>query len=537
MWLWNYRFDSYSSPCYMNVIIWLLDTYIYICAIILCIFISSWWWSKTPTLRVIPVQKTKKKVRNIYKKFFSKASISLNLSYLYSYFLFLLLTFLIYWYNWILNYTAIQWKLINNHWFYLFNLCVLNLLIWRIYIEWIVILNINSETISVITFLITTFMVYLNITNLFSLVLLLECQGIIFVYFIVQNHNNLKLKKEMQTILESMKQIKIWLTNTIFLQFWASFFGAVVLIFSALQFSSFLGIIHWYDILYFSQLSYTTLCANLNKLTWSIIFLIIGFLLKIGLVPFHVWKPELYKNISYTTMFIYATTYIFSLLVLFINIIIMHSHLLDMYITKFLWYLLVISLYSLLIFLFYISELKVFIAYTSLAHLTYMLAVIITPSTTLYIILFYTCIYILITLAFFITVLTLKSLPLIHLSDLQLLTQVPQLFFQFIIVISSMAGLPPFIGFWGKIATILHLWASNEYILAIYVLSCGMFLMYFYFQTYRFSFVINPKIDVKATQLITSPIFILIGNLIIFACINGYLIVNDILVWSFISLA
>ena len=52
-------------------------------------------------------------------------------------------------------------------------------------------------------------MVYLNITNLFSLVLLLECQGIIFVYFIVQNHNNLKLKKEMQTILESMKQIKI----------------------------------------------------------------------------------------------------------------------------------------------------------------------------------------------------------------------------------------------------------------------------------------------------------------------------------------
>jgi NADH:ubiquinone oxidoreductase subunit 2 (subunit N) len=50
-----------------------------------------------------------------------------------------------------------------------------------------------------------------------------------------------------------------------------------------------------------------------------------------------------------------------------------------------------------------------------------------------------------------------------------------------------MSGLPPFLGFWAKVSIIIFLLNNSEFILAIIAFSCGLFLMYFYLQNYRFN--------------------------------------------------
>lgn len=442
----------------------------------------------------------------------------------------------IYWYNWTFEYILYQIKMNDLCWYYFFSTIFVMIVIWRIYSEWTKFAKINTEAVSTIVLLFMTFFVYLNLSHIFILVFLLECQGIIFLYFITQNQNTFKFKKIVKSILNSAQKSRIWRTNALFIQFWTNFFGALLLIMCTSQLVNIFGSLNWLDLEYFAYFNFVVQSFKQSKLCWIFSLLIGGFLLKVGLIPFHFWKPELYRNFSYLNMFIYASIYVFAFTFLFIIIIYANNFFINKISIKIIWFLIIISIYILIGLLFYITEIKIFLAYTSVAHLTYIFAASLISKGQYEKMLFYIFIYMIITISVFIVILSFKNMSLQYLSDLQILTHLPYMLFQFIVAIAAMAGLPPLLGFWAKILIVISLWNSAEYSLALHILSCGLILMYFYFQNYRFTYTVNTKINIHAIQIIPSNYILNFSILMLVINLSGYLFINDLLAWTFLSI-
>lgn len=138
--------------------------------------------------------------------------------------------------------------------------------------------------------------------------------------------------------------------------------------------------------------------------------------------------------------------------------------------------------------LFVISELKVFIAYMSVFHSTYILMGALGSaqgafaSSVAYLVL-----YMGLVVHFMCVVLVLRGRNLQFLTDLQGLSAVQGLSAGFICVFAAMSGIPPLLGFWAKISIISALLSHSEVALATLALAGGLLLMYFYLQNYRFN--------------------------------------------------
>ena len=120
---------------------------------------------------------------------------------------------------------------------------------------------------------------------------------------------------------------------------------------------------------------------------------------------------------------------------------------------------------------------------------------------------------------FFGIYLSIRSGKLIYLTDIQQLPRSPFLMGSLICSLAAMSGLPPFLGFWGKLGVIFSLLRGQEYILGFIGLAGGLFLLYFYFQNYRFIGVIKPG-------LIYRPIYSSFFNWSFIVFIGGGILVN-----------
>ena len=162
--------------------------------------------------------------------------------------------------------------------------------------------------------------------------------------------------------------------SLLFLQFWIIFISAVLLTFVILWFSNVLGSISWLDINYLSYFYILKLGLN-NYFVMIIIGLIflLSLFLKIGIFPFHFWKPDFYKNLNLWGMMWYLV--IFTFVLLFFIMIICSIYLENnMVCWQILIYILqILSLIVLINIIFIVTEIKVFIAYMSVFHMSYIL--------------------------------------------------------------------------------------------------------------------------------------------------------------------
>lgn len=213
---------------------------------------------------------------------------------------------------------------------------------------------------------------------------------------------------------------------------------------------------------------------------------IMGLFLKAGLFPQHFWKPELYRNISWEGMLWYASIYTFAFL--YLLVVILNFYLDGWHYHHVLWVAAAASFVLLSNILFIISELKVFIAYMSVFHSTYILLGALGSfqnafaSSIAYLILYVTLV-----VHFLSIILVLRGRNLQFLTDLQGLSSLSGLSTSFICVFAAMSGIPPLMGFWAKMSIISALLTHSEVALATLALACGLLLMYFYLQNYRFN--------------------------------------------------
>ena len=224
--------------------------------------------------------------------------------------------------------------------------------------------------------------------------------------------------------------------------------------------------------------------ANQYGLTFGIVFILVGLAFKISAVPFHMWAPDVYEGspTSVTLFFAVApkiaalTVFIRFLYVPFVNVIEQ-------------WQLIIVFL-SIASMVFGAvaaigqKNLKRIIAYSSIGHMGYALAGLCTgtnegvQSSVLYI-----TIYLVMNFGFFSCLFMLKRNDKYHenIDDLSGLSKNhPLIALSLLVILFSLAGIPPLAGFFAKFYIFKAVLEQSMYYLAIIGLLSTVIAAFYY---------------------------------------------------------
>ncbi len=255
-------------------------------------------------------------------------------------------------------------------------------------------------------------------------------------------------------------------------------------------------------------------------LTFGIIFIITGLAFKISAVPFHMWAPDVYEGSPTSVTIFFALLPKIAALTVFIRILyIPFLNIIDQ------WQIIIVFL-SIASMLFGAiaaigqKNLKRLVAYSSIGHMGYALAGISTGTNQgIQSSITYISIYLFMNLAFFSCLFMLRRDEKYYenIEDLSGLSKNhPILSFSFLIVLFSLAGIPPLAGFFAKFYIFSAVIEQSMYFLAITgLLSTVIAAFYYlrlikiiYFDSEKEKYESNHNIGLKIS-LVFSSIFIL----------------------------
>lgn len=214
------------------------------------------------------------------------------------------------------------------------------------------------------------FLILLLFTNSFySFFFVIEVNSLLLFYKFLTSR--LWYKDSSSKRLEDQKNSKfnprIFL-NMLFFQFWSSFFSSIFFVYIIIYILYSFGSTEWSIVNYLNTIKYSNINYNYAVFYLIISLFLFSFFIKLGLTPIHLYKIEIYKGISYLSIFFYSTYYFFIFFFYFILIII--SNLSSFYTYFFLLLLLLIIVGSVFIIslLFDINYIKAFFAYSSIVN-------------------------------------------------------------------------------------------------------------------------------------------------------------------------
>jgi NADH-quinone oxidoreductase subunit N len=229
-----------------------------------------------------------------------------------------------------------------------------------------------------------------------------------------------------------------------------------------------------------------------SNLVWSQNCILLGFLIKLGAAPLHQWIADVYSGVPLFVTAFYATFVKSVLFILFLQFATSFAS------VKEIEYAALLSLAIGCFGALRQVEIKRFLAYSSITHTGYLLMGDLTSSYV------YLITYVAASILFFSVLLSLNlnSKEFIYLFDLRYIGHSNQLArIVLIIALASMAGLPPFAGFYGKMAVwvslIEDIYLFNDtwsYILFITNILISLISMFYYAQVMCILFVNNENI-------------------------------------------
>lgn len=240
----------------------------------------------------------------------------------------------------------------------------------------------------------------------------------------------------------------------------------------------------------------------------GLIFILIGLIFKFGAVPFHMWVPDVYQGASTpTTLFIASApkiaAFVITMRVLvqaFPSLQINWEHMLIAFsiLSMFFGNLLAIVQYNL----------KRMLAYSSIAHIGYtLLGIIAGPNSFLgySAAMFYISTYVIVAAGAFaiISIMSHDGIEFDKLNDYRgLNARNPWLAFLMLLLLFSMAGVPPTVGFFAKLGLIEALVQADFVWLAVLALIFALIGAYYYLRVVMLMYFEEP-IDEAAREPIT----------------------------------
>ncbi|YP_009130289.1 NADH dehydrogenase subunit 2 (mitochondrion) [Nanorana parkeri] len=223
---------------------------------------------------------------------------------------------------------------------------------------------------------------------------------------------------------------------------------------------------------------------------WSITFLSdpysitlsMALMMKLGVAPLHFWLPEVLQGIPLSTGLILSTWQKIAPMTLLPQI----SHLLNLNL------LIIMGLISILIGGWggiNQTQLRKIMAFSSIGHLGWMILILkFNPQLML----FNFILYIMMTAAMFLSLMSISSTKISHVSSSW--PKSPILVTTMMLILLSLAGLPPLTGFSPKLLIILELAKQNTFLLASVTMLASLLALFFYLRlTYIMILTLPPN--------------------------------------------
>jgi len=270
--------------------------------------------------------------------------------------------------------------------------------------------------------------------------------------------------------------------------------------------------------------------SNINLLQFSLVFILISLLFKLAIAPFHLWSPDVYEGSPSSSTFLFSVVPKIAIFVLLIRIFYYSFY---GFIENWRYFVVFVTILSVLVGSFGGIEqrkLKSLLAYSSISHMGYSFIAFCSGTFEGIQMLFsYLCIYVFSGLTiwaiFFLTRLKNNYFNKYNkeLTDFVLLSKSNKLLaFYFSIVLFSIGGFPPMVGFLVKMGVFLTAIESSMYFISLVSILSSIVATFYYLRIIKilyFEKVLVGKLYYPITTKYSSLI-VLLSFLFLFLFIN-----------------
>jgi NADH-quinone oxidoreductase subunit N len=229
----------------------------------------------------------------------------------------------------------------------------------------------------------------------------------------------------------------------------------------------------------------------------GLVFIVAGVAFKLGAVPFHMWIPDVYQGApTSVTLFIGSAPKVAAFAML-MRLLVEGMPQLQTDVSQMLAVLAVLSMGLGNIVAIAQRNLKRMLGYSTIAHVGFLLLGIIAGTPRGYAAsMFYVMVYALMALGAFamVIVLSRKGFESDAIEDFKGLNhRSPWYAFLMLILMLSMAGVPPFLGFWAKWSVLRELVASDQVWLAVLAVAFSIVGLFYYLRVIRMMYFEAPE--------------------------------------------
>jgi len=260
----------------------------------------------------------------------------------------------------------------------------------------------------------------------------------------------------------------------------------------------------------FEEINLKTELENTGA-TFAMVFILVGLAFKVSAVPFHMWTPDVYQGSpSSVTSFFAVVPKVAGIAILIRFVQIPFEQLMEQW-KNILIFMALASMILGAVAAIGQTNIKRLIAYSSIGHIGYAMAGISTGTVTGYSSsITYISIYVIMNLGVFGCIFLMKKDGK-YCEDIKDLAgmskQNPLLAISFLIIMFSLAGIPPLAGFFAKFYVFMSVIESGMYTLAIIGLLSTVISAFYYLRIIKiiyFDEIINPLDKIKDVGIISS---------------------------------
>ncbi len=258
-------------------------------------------------------------------------------------------------------------------------------------------------------------------------------------------------------------------------------------------------------------------------LNFGLVFLVIGIAFKLGAVPFHMWVPDVYQGAPTSVTMFLSTVPKIAAVAMLVRILVdgmgaMHAYWSDLFMVL---ALLSIALGSVVALMQ--TNIKRMLAYSTISHIGFILLGFVTGVVEGYgAAVFYVLVYILMSMAAFgmIILLNKQGFEADKISDFKGFSKhSPWFALMMLAIMLSMAGVPPFIGFYAKLFILQQVISAGFITIAVIAVVFAVISSYYYLQVVKSMYfedsdneiTITAPMDMKLILSINAVLILVVG--------------------------
>ena len=254
-------------------------------------------------------------------------------------------------------------------------------------------------------------------------------------------------------------------------------------------------------------------------LNFGLVFLVIGIAFKLGAVPFHMWVPDVYEGAPTSVTLFLSTVPKVAAVAMLVRILVdglgaMHAYWADLFMV-----LAVLSIALGSVVALMQTNIKRLLAYSTISHVGFIMLGFVTGVISGYgAAVFYVFVYILMSLAAFgiVILLNKKGFEADQISDFKGLSKhSPWFALMMLVVMLSMAGVPPFIGFYAKFFILQQVISAGFVTLAVVAVVFAVISAYYYLQIIKSMYFEEADKDITITAPMSMQLVLSINAVLI----------------------